>query len=179
MFTEAMLDFSKEKLPTLAFPCPFCGAKHPHWSEFASYERYLVSFEKGLPVTYRIVVSRIICSSCGHTHAILPEIIIPYGSYSLIFILTVLRDYYLSHMTVHALCDKYLIATSTLYAWKRLFLIHKKLWLGILENAATKPLTFLSSLPSLTTSDNLTIFFQHHAQSFLQGVSKTAPFSSA
>lgn len=179
MFTEAMLDFSKEKLSTLVFPCPFCGAKHPNWSEFASYERYLISFEKGLPITYRIMVSRIICSSCGHTHAVLPEIIIPYGSYSLIFILTVLRDYYLSHMTIQALCAKYMIATSTLYAWKRLFLIHKKLWLGILENVTTKPLTFLSSLPSLATSDDLTIFFQNHALSFLQGVSKTAPFSSA
>lgn len=179
MFTEAMLDFSKDKLPTLVLPCPSCGAKHPYWSEFASYERDLISFEKGSPVTYTITVSRIICSSCGHTHAILPEIIIPYGSYSLIFILTVLRDYYLSHMTVQALCDKYMIATSTLYAWKRLFQIHKKLWFGILEDATTKPLIFLSSLPSLTTSDDLAIFFQNHAQSFLQGVTKTAHFSSA
>lgn len=179
MFTEAMMDFSKEKLPKMVLPCPFCGAKHPQWSGFASYERYLISFEKGMHITYTIRVSRIICSSCGHTHAILPEIIIPYGSYSLIFILNVLRDYYLSHITVQALCEKYAIATSTLYAWKRLFLIHKKLWLGILEDAITKPLTFLSSLPSLTTSDNLNIFFQHQAQSFLQGVSKTAHFSSA
>lgn len=179
MFTEAMLDFSKEKLSTLILPCPFCGAKHPNWSKFASYERYLISFEKGLPVTYRIMISRIICSSCGHTHAILPEIIIPYGSYSLIFILTVLRDYYLSHMTIKELCDKYMIATSTLYSWKRLLLIHKKLWLGILENAITEPFTFLSSLPSHTTSEDLTTFFQNHAQSFLQGVYKTAHFSSA
>jgi hypothetical protein len=179
MFTIAMRDFSKDKLQTLVFPCPHCGAKHPQWSKFASYERDLISWEKGLPVTYRITVTRIICSSCRHTHAILPEIIIPYGSYSLIFILNVLRDYYLSHMTVQELCDKYMIAPSTLYAWKRLFLIHKKLWLGILEDAAIKPLTFLTSLPSLTTSEALTIFFQNHAQSFLQGVTKTAYFSSA
>ena len=179
MFTEAIQDFSKEKLPTLVYPCPFCGAKHPQWSHFASYERNLISFERGSSVIYTITVSRIICSSCGHTHAILPEIIIPYSSYSLVFVLTVLRDYYLSHMTVQALCDKYMIATSTLYAWKRLFQIHKKLWLGILEDAATSPLTFLSSLPSLATSDDLAIFFQRHAQSFLQGVTKTAYFSSA
>lgn len=179
MFTEAMLDFAKEKLPTLVLPCPYCGAKHPQWSAFASYKRYLISFEKGIPVTYQIKISRIICSSCRHTHAILPEIIIPYGSYSLIFILTVLRDYYLTHMTIQELCDKYLIAASTLYAWKRLFLIHKKLWLGILEDAITEPLTFLSSLPSLATSDDLNTFFHHHAQSFLQWVSKTAYFSSA
>lgn len=179
MFTEAMLDFSKEKLPKLVFPCPLCGAKRPQWSEFASYERDLISFEKGSTVIYTITVSRIICSSCGHTHAILPEIITPYSSYSLIFVLTVLRDYYLAHLTVQALCDKYMIATSTLYAWKRLFQIHKKLWLGILEDAATSALTFLSSLPSLTTSNDLAIFFQRHAQSFLQGVTKTAHFSSA
>ena len=179
IFTIAMQDFSKDKLQTLVFPCPYCGAKHPHWSEFASYERDLISWEKGLPVTYRITVTRIICSSCGHTHAILPEIIIPYGSYSLIFILTVLRDYYLAHMTVQELCDKYMIATSTLYAWKRLFLIHKKLWLGILTDAATKSLTFLSSLLSPATSKDLATFFQNHAQSFLQGVTKTAYFSSA
>jgi hypothetical protein len=174
MFTEAMRDFSKDKLPKLVLPCPSCGAKHPLWTEFASYERDLISFEKGLPITYKITVSRIICSSCGHTHAILPEITIPYSSYSLIFVLTVLRDHYLSHLTVQALCDKYMIATSTLYAWKRLFQIHKRLWLGILEDAATSPNNFLSSLPSPTTSDDLAIFFQRHAQSFLQGVTKTA-----
>lgn len=179
MFTEAMRDFSKEKLPKLALPCPFCGAKHPQWSELASYNRDLISFEKGSPVTYSITVSRIDCSSCGHTHAILPEIIIPYSSYSLIFILAVLHDYYLTHMTVQALCDKYMIATSTLYAWKRLFQIHKKLWLGILQDAATSPLTFLSLLPSISTSDDLATFFQCHAQSFLQGVTKTAHYSSA
>ncbi len=54
MFTEAMRDFSKDKLPTLVFPCPFCGAKHPLWTEFASYERDLISFEKGLTVTYTV-----------------------------------------------------------------------------------------------------------------------------
>jgi len=81
-------------------------------------------------------------------------------------------------MTVQALCDKYTIAVSTLYAWKRLFQIHKRLWLGILENAVTKPLAFLSALPSTSTSDDLAFFFQCHAYSFLQGVTKTAYFNS-
>lgn len=179
MFTEAMRDFSKEKLPNLVLPCPHCGAKHPQWTVIASYSRDLISYENGSTVTYSITVIRVICSSCEYTHAILPEIIIPYSSYSLIFILTVLRDYYLTHMTVQALCNKYMIATSTLYAWKRLFQIHKKLWLGILEDAATSALDFLATLPTVGTSDDLTAFFQIHAQSFLQGVTKTAHFSSA
>lgn len=166
--------------PTLlVLPCPFCGAKHPTWSHHASYDRYLISYEKGITTTYTISITRLICSSCGHTHAILPEIIIPYGSYSLIFVLNVLRDYYLSQMTVHTLCDKYEISPSTLYAWKRLFLIHKKLWLGVLEDIYQSSLDLLSSLPSLNTSSDLALFFERQANSFLQGVSKTAPFSSA
>lgn len=179
LFTEAMRDFSKENLPSLVYPCPVCGAKHPCWSMFDSYERDLISYEKGSYVVYRISISRIKCSSCGKPHAVLPEIIVPYKSYSLIFILKVLRGYYLSRLTVQALCDKYTIAVSTLYAWKRLFQFHKRLWLGILEDALTKPLVFLSALPSTTTSNDLVLFFQGHAHSFLQGVTKTAYFNSA
>jgi hypothetical protein len=179
LFGAAMQEFSTDKLSSLLLPCPFCKAKHPNWSYHASYTRYLISFEKGLTVAYEISITRLICSSCKHTHAILPEIIIPYGSYSLLFILTVLRDYYLSCMTIRTLCDKYQISQSTLYAWKHLFLIHKKLWLGFLEDILQKPLAFLSSFPSISNSLELEIFFMSHAQSFLQGVSKTAFFNSA
>lgn len=179
IFEDAMLDFSKERLPHLDYLCPLCGAKHPHWSFYANYERYLISFEHGATVTHRISVTRLNCSSCGRTHAILPEIIIPYGSYSLVFILTVLRDYYLSQMTVRDICDKFQIAHSTLYAWKRLFTLHKKLWLGLLRDLSTKPLDFLALLPSVATSDDLFLFYRLHAMSFLQGVSKTARCSSA
>jgi hypothetical protein len=179
LFLAAMQDFSAEKLSSLNMPCPFCGAKHPDWSYHDSYERYLISFEMGTVVTYEIAISRIICSSCHHPHAILPEIIIPYSSYSLPFVLCVLRDYYLFHLTVQALCDKYQISPATLYAWKRLFLIHKKLWLGILQDIYQDALDFLSSIPAIKTSADLSLFFRHHAHSFLQGVSKTAHFSSA
>lgn len=179
LFSAAMQEFSTDKLFSLLLPCPICGAKHPDWSYHASYKRYLISFEKGLTIAYEISITRLICSSCKHTHAILPEIIIPYGSYSLLFILSVLRDYYLSHMTISILCDKYQISPSTLYAWKHLFLIHKKLWLGFLENISQDPLSFLSSFPSISNSLELEIFFKSHAQSFLQGVSKIALFNSA
>jgi Domain of unknown function (DUF6431) len=158
LFFAAMMDFSMERLSSLVLPCPFCGAKRPTWSHHASYDRYLISYEKGIPTTYTISITRLICSSCGHTHAILPEIIIPYGSYSLIFVLNVLRDYYLPHMTVQTLCDKYQISPSTLYAWKHLFLIHKKLWLGVLEDIYQSSLDFLSVSPSINTSTDLTLF---------------------
>ena len=179
LFLIAMQDFSTDKLSSLDMPCPFCGAKHPAWSYHDSYDRYLISFERGTVVTHQIDITRIICSSCGHPHAILPEIIIPYSSYSLPFVLSVLRDYYLSRMTVQSLCDKYQISPSTLYAWKRLFILHKKLWLGILQDIYQDALDFLSAIPSPNTSHELTLFFKQHGYSFLQGVTKTANFSSA
>ncbi|WP_315672427.1 DUF6431 domain-containing protein [Clostridium sp. 19966] len=174
-----MLDFSLNKIPSRNLPCSFCGAKHPQWAFHASYDRYLISYEKGAPTTYTIQITRIVCSSCGHTHAILPEILIPYTSYSLIFVLNVLRDYFLSNISVLELCNKYQISQSTLYSWKHLFLTHKKLWLGVLEDAYMDSYTFLSFIPTINTSSDLHKFFSSNGQSFLQGSSKTARFNSS
>lgn len=178
LFSKAMESFSPKHLPALKLPCPFCGAKHPGWSYHDSYPRYLIAFENGVPITYTIHITRIICSSCQHTHAILPEIIIPYSSYSLIFILSVLKDYF-SRIPIKSLCEKYQLSLSTLYAWKHLLLQHKKLWLGILEDLCTEPLTFLSSFSHAHSSRDLSIFFLNMGYSFLQGVTKTAHCNSS
>lgn len=179
LFLEAMKDFSPEKIPFLKLKCPCCGAKNPPWSFHDSYDRYLISFEKGSSITRTIVITMIMCGSCKHSHAILPEIIVPHGSYSLTFILLVLKDYFASKMTIKALCEKFQISVSMLYRWKHLFLKHKKLWLGILENIYKNPISFLSSLLCSSTSDDLLIFFLQNGYSFLQGITKTALFSSA
>lgn len=127
--------------------CPFCGAKQA-CSEFASYSRHLITFENGAVVCHDITVPRVKCHSCDHTHAILPDVLIPYGSYTLRFILIVLRRYFLSSTTVSALCEQFQIAVSTLYAWIRLFHAQKKFWLGILRDASVSALDFLNTLLS-------------------------------
>ena len=179
LFSESMKSFSFEKIPFLRLKCPYCGAKAPLWSYHDSYSRYLISFTEDSNTTNTINITRILCGSCQHTHAILPEIIVPYGSYSLTFILLVLKDCFLSEMTIKKLCEKYQISISTLYGWKRLFLIHKKLWLGILENIYQNSIAFLSSIPNFNTSSDLLLFFLQNGYSFLQGITKTARFSSA
>lgn len=177
LFLDSMKDFSSDKLPFIKLACPCCGAKNPAWTYHDSYERYLISYENEKTISYIIDITRIICSSCEHTHAILPEIIIPYGSYSLIFIIRVLKDYF-SKMKVKEICEKYQISVSMLYRWKQLFLIHKKLWLGILENIYQNSITFLSSIPASNSSKDLFYFFFQNGYSFLQGITKTAYFSS-
>ena len=63
--------------------CPVCGASHS-CTTHASYERNLIDFIQGRPVYHTIKVIRVICS-CGHTHAILPDLIIPYNTYGVFF----------------------------------------------------------------------------------------------
>lgn len=145
--------------------CPFCKARHL-CSFHSSYERDMIVIENGSVVCHSITISRVICSSCGHTHAILPDVLIPHGSYSLFFILRVLRSYFLHSFTVEKLCSRFEISISTLYAWVDLFQKQKALWLGVLSDAEISPLSFLGLL--MNTSSFPMKFFHSFFFSFLQ-----------
>ena len=150
--------------------CPVCRAKSC-LSPFASYTRYLVEWEDGGPVTHEVAVRRYQCSSCGHTHALLSSALVPYSSYSLRFILLVLRDYFLRTACVQELCGRAGISVSTLYRWRALFLTHKALWLGILEDLDTAEGTFLSGIDGSFLQE----FFRRFLFSFLQPLRGTSP----
>lgn len=149
-------------------PCPKCGAKHPGWRRHGKYVRNLIGFEEGKVVTHLIIVIRYRCLSCKGTHAILPASIIPYGSYSLLFIITVLKEHYDGSLTVAQLCRKYRISPSTLYEWKALYRKHKKVWLGLLKDAAIPPLQFLEGFFDGSRLRRLQEFFAIARVSFLQ-----------
>ena len=125
--------------------CPVCGAKGC-MDMSGHYERYLVSWSDGSVISRTITVERYQCASCGHTHAILPSCLIPYKSYSLRFILIVLRSYFLHVSPVEKLCEGYGISISTLYRWLKLFQRHKALFLGVLEDAWVSCTSFLEGL---------------------------------
>ena len=73
--------------------CPCCGTKG-NCRIHAYYDRSLADFMGGAPVRHSLCIMRLICT-CGHTHAILPDFIIPYSGYGLFFILRVLAVYFL------------------------------------------------------------------------------------
>jgi transposase-like protein len=78
-------------------------------------------------------------------------------------------DYFSKSLTVTDICDKYSISVSTLYSWKELFLDHKKLWLGLLEDSCTSSMKFVDSIFSGTLLYSLEEFFQISHKSFMQG----------
>lgn len=125
--------------------CPICGAKGC-MDPSGHYERYLVSWQDGSVISQTVTVERYQCVSCGHTHAVLPSCLIPYKSYSLRFILIVLRSYFLRICPVEQLCERYGISISTLYRSIKLFKRQKALFLGVLEDAGMSCLSFLEGL---------------------------------
>ena len=110
--------------------CPYCGAEGTCISCHHPYHRYLVYLgPDNRPVSAVVKVPRVECTSCGHTHALLPCPVIPFGSYSLPFIFRILFLYFTHSMTIEELCARGGFSHSTLYKWKQCFLSHKKMYL--------------------------------------------------
>lgn len=145
--------------------CPHCGAKY-NCTFFSTYSRNMITFENRINTCYTLSVTRVICNSCNVTHAVLPDILIPYGSYSLSFILTTLRAYFLGSKTITSLCDYFQISVSTLYGWIKLFKAQKLLWLGLLEDALISPTKFIDDL--LNHQVRVACFYSLTKTSFLQ-----------
>jgi len=149
--------------------CPKCGAKGK-LSEHGDYGRYLVSFEDGEITVSLVSPDRFRCASCGSTHALLPDIIIPYGRYSLLFVLAVLIAYFERAATVANICEHFCIAVSTIYEWRERIALHKELMLGALISQKQGMHAYiLGLLDSHDLSNILRRFFRKYGFSFMQG----------
>ncbi len=155
--------------------CPCCGVKG-YCSVHAYYDRSLVDFAGGKPVRHSLCILRLVCS-CGHTHAILPDFIIPYSTYGLFFILRVLAEYFLRPVSVERLCERFLITQNQLYRWLVLFRRQKDEWMGLLSSLETSGLSFLKSLFIMSGySGFASAFVRRFAVSFLQSHKNPAPY---
>ena len=155
--------------------CPCCGAKGA-CRIHAYYGRSLVDFLGGAPVRHSLCVLRLICT-CGHTHAILPDFIIPYSGYGLFFILRVLAEYFLRPFSVELLCERFSINQKQLYRWLKLFKTQKEEWLGLLSSMEISNPAFLKGLlREPRYSDFASAFVRRFALSFLQAHKNPAPY---
>lgn len=57
--------------------CPCCHAKNK-LIKYGKYERNISILVDDNVENYRVSVQRVICNSCNHTHALLPNFIVPY-----------------------------------------------------------------------------------------------------
>ena len=163
LFDSFISDFSPE-----SEECPVCHSTE-NGKVHASYSRSIIDFIHGKPVYQSICVTRMICESCGHTHSILPDTIIPYSQYSIFFILRVLAEYFAKLKTVAAICEAFAITPSMLYRWRDLFLKNRSDWLGILEQKTYTSWDFIKSLVLMDHFSDFSLgFFRLTGSSFLQ-----------
>ena len=160
--------------------CPVCGSVG-NCASHGSYKRILIDVEHGKVSYSSVEIKRVRCKSCRHTHAVVPDYIVPYTTYSLLFILRVLALHFLGAETVERLCCRYGISPSMLYQWKALFLEHKQLWLGVLKDAETDSGRFIRQLLDLPvySSDFGRPFYRETTFSFLQRHKDAAFFRHA
>ena len=161
-----LLRQSLEQSPLFLLVCPYCGAKGT-CNKRRSYERSLVTFPDGKPQVVRLRIPRVQCT-CGKSHALLPDFIVPYLSYSLPTILHILSDYFTRRLTIRGICEKYLVSPPLIYRFKKRFLIHKKQWLGILRDMELSTISFMKELLTSSYDRFHDAFLRLTTYSFLQ-----------
>jgi hypothetical protein len=148
--------------------CPICGSCG-NCSIHAYYGRSVTDFRCGHREKSDLCVLRVICESCGHTHAILPDIIIPYSGYGLLFVLQVLGEFFAGLHSVEEICELYDISRKQFYKWLSLWKAHKQEWLGLLKDAETSGMDFWKYLSGLDPySGFASDFVRLTGRSFLQ-----------
>ncbi len=122
-----------KNLDVFKLECNFCH-RHGECIRHGYYQRgYLLDGgEHGSGKRIRIL--RVRCKGCGHTHAILPEEIVPYLKFTIPFIYSVLCQYYEKKRTIEAICNDNWIGRSQLYGWRDRFEAQKDQYMGILES---------------------------------------------
>ena len=126
----------------------------------------MISVYKGKRIQTTLTIPRYLCESCGRTRALLPDVLIPFGSYSLRFVLTILRAYKNRTGTVAELCMDWEIAISTLYGWIHLFIDHHNAWCRILDRilwVSEEAIQAISLIPAFPSE-----FFLRFGRIFLQ-----------
>ena len=160
--------------------CPYCGAPCDAFHKDGTYERDFITYHHGCVHYHRVPISCVECSSCGHSHALLPSVIIPYSSYSIQFVVSLLFHYYNNtYKSVEALCLHFEIAVSTFYRiyhcfmGDTLFLKGVKAELAYFNSVAL--ISYLSSLSFIEITPLQQLFFASYGYSFLQRRCKLRP----
>ena len=153
-------DLLKERCPS----CNAVGQCRIH----GYYNRNIVDFQDGKVICEILSIARALCT-CGHSHGILTDPIVPYRQYSLTFILHVLKVWFTHELSLEKIQEIYGVSHNLLKKWKDVFLKHKNLWLGIVRSRQVSFLDFLERLLSMDPFSAFSSgFFRKTLYSFLQ-----------
>lgn len=158
--------------------CPSCHAPSSAFHRNGSYKRHLVCYHDGHVCDQLVRVRSVLCSSCNSSHALLISVIIPYSSYSLGFLISLLYARLTRKFpSVLSLCAHFDISESTYYRIKKRFVLDSKEFMAVLHDFAQDAGTtaaLLSISPS-SLHGPLSVFFRSTGHSFLQPCIRLRP----
>lgn len=121
--------------------CQRCGKRiWYNGRQCSSYRRGITYVREGKRVDDECIIPICLCPACGKSdrrggtpngdyyHAILPDNLIPFTYFTLLFILTVLDEYAKRTRTVSQICEYWSVSISTLYRWKKRYKDHYDAW---------------------------------------------------
>lgn len=158
-----------DSLNLFSLTCPHCR----HRGNFVfngTYLRYCISIGHGTITETAMALQRVKCKQCGHTHALLPNLMVPYHTYSYAFIIAVLASYYLEHKSIDEICHQYDISHPLLYTWKKRFQKHKVLSALVQQLQDKKSTIILEEIQRVTIPVFLKSFFIEHQLPFLHTI---------
>ena len=94
--------------------CPKCNAKD-NFSYHGAYNRCISFIRDDNTYDFYVSVTRVICNSCGSTHALLPAFIVPYKTFSLDSILYVITE--VAYSSVLKTADKLNLSFQLIYSF--------------------------------------------------------------
>ncbi len=165
--SKSLFDSFMEGYSPKSESCPTCRSSG-NCIHHGYYCRMIIDYIGGKVVVHHVMILRVFCKSCGHTHAILPDFLIPYVSYGLFFVLQVLTRHFLKVNTLEALCEKYDLDPKTIRRWINVFNKHKLLTVGSLDDHHTSQASFIRRILKSDLSGFLQDFLLITSYSFLQ-----------
>lgn len=170
LFSTSLSDFSYDTFINHYNPitevCPYCHSSG-NCIKHGYYYRYIINTSDASSLSLSRIL-RVKCKSCNHTHAILPDFIIPYRLYSLIFIVRVLKEFFGKTMSINQICNYFTISKQLFHKWKSIYLLHRSNFLGSMKSISENVAKIINDLYNLQLQPFLRDFFLHEGVSFLQ-----------
>lgn len=105
------------------YECPVCHSSHG-WQRHGTYSRFLILPAESSLKEAEMEILRLRCKSCGHTHAILPADIIPYGIYSVSAVIFICQSCLAGALPVSRFSSLHGVSYQMVYRLLQLFLLY-------------------------------------------------------
>ncbi len=174
----------KDSCTSMPYSCPSCHAPASSFRRNGSYQRHLVSYSNGFVCGRLVTIHSSFCASCKHSHALLPSLFIPYSSYSIRFLISLLYARITGKFrSVVSLCGHFDISESTYYRIRKYFVHDSKIFMDAVcslldacqQAASLPPVETALSMDPAVFHEALSLFFFSTGRSFLQPCIRLRP----